>query len=117
MRSPLAASNPNDHNDGQSKMQALFRVASGIAWCKRHRCAWRTYRVACIYPASRGLLQAAPGITFSAIQVNLVQEPGVSIDHAIMRSQVKHLAADIPPILKNELQHSYAGNLCGLVLA
>jgi hypothetical protein len=48
------------------------------------------------------LLQAAPGVTFSAIQVNLVQEPGVSIDHAIMRSQVKHLAAVIPPILKNE---------------
>ena len=56
--------------------------------------------MACIYPASRRLLQAAPGVTFSVIQVNLVQEPGVSIDHAIMRSQVKDLAAVIPPILK-----------------
>jgi hypothetical protein len=49
--------------------------------------------------------EAASGSTwghFLAIQVNLVQEPGVSIDYAIMRSQVKHFAAVIPPILKND---------------
>jgi hypothetical protein len=38
----------------------------------------------------------------STIQVNLVVGMPVSIDHAIKRSQVKHLAADIPPILQND---------------
>jgi hypothetical protein len=38
----------------------------------------------------------------STIHVNLVVGIPVSIDQAIKRSQVKHLAADIPPILQND---------------
>jgi hypothetical protein len=49
-------------------------------------------------------IQAAvtPGLAGSTIHINLVVGVPVSIDQAIKRSQVKHLAADIPPIWQKD---------------
>jgi hypothetical protein len=56
-------------------------------------------------PAAASLRRQAAvalGSAGSTIHVSLVVGVPVSIDHAINRSQVKHLAADIPPILQND---------------